>query len=541
MNNTGYEILQDPRRNKGTAFSEKERTKYKLHGLLPTAVETLETQLLRVNEQAEQLQRPINKYVFLLQLLDNNETLFFRTVMDNPAKYMPIIYTPTVGEACMKFGHILRRTRGMYISIENYDKNSIKSVLRNWPIASVKFTVVTDGERILGLGDLGISGMGIPIGKLCLYTACAGVPPEYTLPIVLDAGTNNQALLADPLYPGLKKPRVRGKEYDDFIEAFVSAVNEVFPGICIQWEDFAGTNAINILERYRDKVCTFNDDIQGTASVIVAGLISACRASGVDITKHRFLFLGAGAAAVGIAGLLVKILLLRGVSEEEAYKKIWLFDSKGLVVKSRNDLAVHKIPFAKEDESISDFTEAVRMVNPTAIIGLSTIHGAFTRDIIEHLARVNEKPIIFPCSNPTSHSECTAEEAYKWSGGKAIFASGSPFEEVTVNGKTFTPSQGNNVYIFPAMGLAVYATKAKRVTDEMFVTASHALASQLTDGELNNGLVYPPVKNILQVEREIAVKVAECIFESGLAGIEKPADIRTFIINKMYRPEYIIE
>ncbi len=536
MNKTGYKILHDPRKNKGTAFTADEREKYKLHGLLPSAIETLDTQLFRVNEQVELLSKPINKYVYLLQLLDNNETLFFRTIMDNPVKYMPVIYTPTVGEACTKFGHILRRPRGMYISIN--DKDKIKAILNNWPQKDVRFTVVTDGERILGLGDLGISGMGIPIGKLCLYTACAGVPPEHTLPIVIDAGTNNEELLNDPLYPGLKKHRVRGKEYDDFIEAFVSAVNEVFPGICIQWEDFAGVNAISILEKYRDRICTFNDDIQGTASVIVAGILAACKSSGKDIGEHKFLFLGAGAAAVGIAGLLVKVLMLNGKTRDEAHSNIWLFDSKGLVTKSRDDLARHKTAYAKDEEFVCNFSDAVSMIKPSAIMGLSTINGAFNQEVIEKMAELNQRPIIFPCSNPTSRSECTAEEAYKWSGGRAVFASGSPFEPVELNGKTYTPGQGNNVYIFPAMGLAVFATKAKRVTDGMFIAASYSLASQLTDEELESGLVFPPIKNILQVEAEMAVKIAEYIFDNGLAQVPSPKNIESFIKNKMYRPEY---
>lgn len=538
MDRSGYKILQDPLRNKGTAFTIEEREKYNLNGLLPTAVETLDTQLLRINEQLEFLTKPINKYVFLLQLLDNNETLFFRTIMDNPVKYMPIIYTPTVGEACMKFGHILRRPRGMYISIENYDKKKIKNILKNWPQEDVRFTVVTDGERILGLGDLGISGMGIPIGKLCLYTACAGVPPHHTLPIVLDVGTNNEELLHDPLYPGLKKHRVRGKEYDDFIETFVNAVNDVFPGICIQWEDFAGVNAIDILEKYREKVCTFNDDIQGTASVIVAGLLAASKAAKKNITGQKFLFLGAGAASIGIANLLVQIMMLNGMSHEDAHKRIWLFDSKGLVTKSRTDLAGHKVLFAAEDEFTSSFADAIRTIKPTAIIGLSTMKGAFTKEVIELMSAINEKPIIFPCSNPTSRSECTAEEAYTWSGGRAIFAAGSPFDPVEFNGKTYTPGQGNNVYIFPAMGLAVFATKAKRVTDAMFITAANALASQLTVEDLENGLVFPPIKKILQVEADMAVKIAEYIFDNGLAEVSRPKNIEVFIKEKMYRPEY---
>lgn len=536
MNDIGYKLLHNPRRNKGTAFTKEERTKYSLNGLLPEAVETLETQLMRVNEQVNHFEQPINKYVYLLQLLDNNETLFFKTIMADPVRFMPIVYTPTVGDACMQFGHILRRPRGMYIPITHKDK--IKDILKNWPQKDVRVTVVTDGERILGLGDLGVSGMGIPIGKLCLYTACAGVPPEFTMPIVLDAGTNNESLLADPLYSGLKIHRVRGKEYDDFIDAFVEAINEVFPKICIQWEDFAGPNAIKILEKYRDKVCTFNDDIQGTASVISAGLLTACRFSGTPITEHRFLFLGAGAAAVGIADLLAKVLVEQGLSEKEARSRSWLVDRKGLVVKSRTDLADYKIPFARDEEFVGDFLEAIKKIRPTAIIGVSTIHGAFDQKVIEAMAEINDKPIIFPCSNPTSHSECTAEEAYKWSDGRAIFASGSPFEQVTYKGKTYYPSQGNNVYIFPAVGLAVFATEAKRVTDGMFIAALYSLADQTSEDDMKKGLIFQPIKNILQVATKIAIDVANYIFDQGLARVKRPADMDSFIKNKMYRPEY---
>jgi malate dehydrogenase (oxaloacetate-decarboxylating)(NADP+) len=537
MNKTGYDILHDPERNKGTAFTEDERTKYKLHGLLPPVIEKMDAQLVRVKEQINFLTRPINRYIYLLQLLDNNERLFFKTIMSDPVSYMPVIYTPTVGEACTLFGHILRRPRGMYISI-NYSKKKIKDVLNNWPQKDVRFTVVTDGERILGLGDLGISGMGIPIGKLCLYTACAGVPPRHTLPIVLDCGTNNETLLNDPLYLGLKQQRVRGEKYEEFIDNFVKAVNEVFPGICIQWEDFGGVNAINILSKYRDKICTFNDDIQGTAGVILAGLLSACSSTQMKITDHRFLFLGAGAAAIGVAGLLVKVLIQNGKSQSDSYKDIWLFDSKGLVVDSRNDLAEHKKIYAKNSFFKNDFFEAVKEIKPTAIIGLSTVKGSFTREIIEHMAKLNEKPIIFACSNPTSNSECTAEEAYKFSEGRAIFASGSPFEPVTIQNRTFYPAQGNNVFIFPAMGLAVFAAKAKRITDEMFITAAYSLASQVSTQEINEGSVFPSMKNIMEVEIKTAAKIARYIFENGLAGIRSPKNIEAFIRNKMYDPEY---
>jgi malate dehydrogenase (oxaloacetate-decarboxylating)(NADP+) len=533
---SGYDLIRDPRRNKGTAFTLEERRKYGLEGLLPAQVETLETQMLRVNEQLNQIELSIHKYSYLTNLLETNETLFFNLIMNDPAKFLPLVYTPTVGEACEKFGHIARRVRGLFISIDQKDR--IKEILRNWPEKDIRFTVVTDGGRILGLGDLGICGLGIPIGKLALYTGCAGVPPEYTLPIVLDTGTNNEKYLNDPLYPGLKRNRVTGKAYDDFIEAFVQAINEVFPDICIQWEDFKGIDAIRILNKFRDKVCTYNDDIQGTAAIATAGFISISRLMKRPFVEQKFLFLGAGAAAFGIADLLVQKFKKDGLSREEALEHIWMFDVNGLLVKSRNDLADYQIQFAHKGDFTNDFAKAVLQVKPTAIIGVSTVGGAFNQQVIENMSLVNERPIIFPYSNPTSHSECTAEQAYTWSKGKAVFASGSPFAPVTYKDKTFTPGQGNNVFIFPAMGLAIYATKAKRVTDEMFITAAEAVAEQVTQDDFENGLIYPQVKDIMKVSLNVAVKIAEEIFDSNLAGIKQPRDIKAFIRRKMFTPEY---
>jgi malate dehydrogenase (oxaloacetate-decarboxylating)(NADP+) len=532
----GYEILHDPRLNKGTAFTDEERDRYGLRGLIPEAVETIEQQIVRVHEQVDHFKEPINKYVYLIQMLDNNQTLFFRTIMDDPAKYLPIIYTPTVGEACQKFGHILRRPRGLYISIK--DRHNIAQVLRNWNTHDVRVTVVTDGGRILGLGDLGVCGIGIPIGKLALYTACAGIDPDYTLPIVLDVGTDNEAFLADPLYPGLKERRLRGKEYYEFIDEFVHAVISVFPKICIQWEDFAGPDAAYILNKYRNKVCTFNDDIQGTASVVAAGLIAACKFTGVPITEHKFLFLGAGSAATGIAGLVSRILEGHGLSAEEANNRCWMFNRKGLLTKDRTDLEDYKAPFAHEHAPIADFVTAIEELKPTAIIGVSTIGKAFNRKVIDTMSKINERPIIFPCSNPTSHSECTAEEAFTWTNGKAIFASGSPFDPVVINGKTFIPGQGNNVFIFPAVGMAVLATEAKFVTDEMFICAAEALAEQVTQEMFDTGLIFPSISNILEVSTHIAIKVAKLVFDKGLARVERPEDIEAFIKNKVYFPAY---
>jgi malate dehydrogenase (oxaloacetate-decarboxylating)(NADP+) len=531
-----YSLLYNPRKNKGTAFTKQERLEYGLNGILPDVIESMETQIMRVQEQIENLNKPINKYIYLTGLLDTNETLFFKTIISDPAKYLPLVYTPTVGEACQRLGHIARRPRGLFISIKH--KNKIESILRNWPVEDIRFIVVTDGQRILGLGDLGVCGIGIPIGKLALYTSCAGVPPEHTLPIVLDAGTDNEKFLNDPLYPGIKQKRISGKKYDEFIHAFVKAIEKVYPKVCIQWEDFAGVNAIRILDKYRDKICTFNDDIQGTAAIAVAGFIAVSRLLNKPFKEQKFLFLGAGAAAFGIADMLVKKFQRDGLSKEESYNRCWMFDVNGLLVKSRTDIAEYQKEFAHDSEPSIDFAGSISKIKPTAIIGVSTVGGAFTQQVIENMSAINDRPIIFPYSNPTSHSECTAEQAYTWSKGKAIFASGSPFEPVTYNGKTFTPGQGNNVFIFPALGLAIYATEAKRVTDEMLLTASEAVAEQITEEDFNNGLIYPPIKNIREISVNVAVKIAEEIFKSGLARVKRPKDIRKFIKSKMYEPIY---
>lgn len=424
----GSELLHNPHLNKSTAFTAVERESLGLVGLLPEGLESEETQIQRVMRQLGHKTTDLDKYIYLSALQDNDETLYFKTLMSDPAQFIPLVYTPTVGEACQKFGHILRRPKGLYLSITR--RGQIKEILQHWTERDVRFIVVTDGERILGLGDLGVNGMGIPIGKLSLYTACTGVPPQYTLPITLDVGTNTESLLNDPLYLGLRQPRVRGEEYDAFIEEFVTAVQEVFPGCCIQFEDFANINAIPILERYRYRVCCFNDDIQGTAAVAVGGILAALRLTGGKITEQTFLFLGAGSAGTGIADLLAKLMMQEGLSEAQAMGRCWLFDRQGLIQSSRTDLADFKKPFAHPHAAIDNFADAIADLKPTAIIGVSSLAKAFNQQVIETMARVNQRPIIFPYSNPTSHSECTAEEAYKWSEGRAIFASGSPFPPV---------------------------------------------------------------------------------------------------------------
>ncbi|WP_024507959.1 NAD-dependent malic enzyme [Bradyrhizobium sp. ARR65] len=534
---TGYQLLHNPRLNKGTAFTDAERRAWGLEGLLPPAVTNMALQVARRHAEIAALDNDLQKYLVLSDLQVRNESLYYAVLMSDPATYMPIVYTPTVGEACQKFGHIFRAPRGMYLPITA--RGRLKELLSNWPEKDVRFIVVTDGERILGLGDLGAGGMGIPIGKLALYTACAGVPPQGCLPVVLDVGTNNQALLDDPLYLGLRQHRERGDDYLAFVDEFVEAVQQLYPKCCIQWEDFANFNAVPILARYRDNVCTFNDDIQGTAGIALAGILAASRITGQKLSEQRFLFLGAGSAATGIAELISLAMAREGMDLAAARRHNALFDINGLLVTSRTDLAEFQKPFADDRPPISTFVEAVEAVRPTAIIGVSAVPKLFNREVIEAMARINERPIIFPYSNPTSRSECTAEEAYRWSDGRAIFASGSPFPPVEIAGRRFVPGQGNNVYIFPAMGMAVFATEATRVTDEMFLVAAQALAEQVTEENLSIGLIYPPQSRILEASLHVAERVAACIFHQGLAGVKRPDDIGALIRSRVYRPTYL--
>lgn len=532
----GPALLHDARRNRGSAFTQEQRRSLGIEGLLPPMPDTLQTQVARVHAQLDTLDNDLQKYLFLSDLQARNEVLFYAVLMGDPAAFMPLVYTPTVGEACQKLDHIFRATRGMYLPITA--KGRLREVLANWPQPDVRFIVVTDGERILGLGDLGVGGMGIPIGKLALYTACAGVPPGLTMPITLDVGTNNHALLEDPLYLGLRQERVRGAEYDAFIAEFVEAVQELYPKCCLQWEDFANINAVPILARYRDRICTYNDDIQGTAAVALAGILGSLRISGGTLTEQRFLFLGGGSAATGIATLISEAMALEGLPIEQARERIWLFDVNGLMVASRTDIADFQRPFAHDHPPIARFVDAVEALKPNGIIGVSTVPKLFDRPVIEAMARINPRPIIFPYSNPTSRSECTAEEAYRWSDGRAVFASGSPFPPVEINGRKFVPGQGNNVYIFPAIGMAVLATEAKRVTEPMFIIAAKAVAEQVTAADLEMGLIYPPTSNIFEASLHTAARIATYIFDQGLARIPRPADIEAHVRSMAYRPVY---
>jgi len=532
---TGLALLQDPALNKGTAFTEKERDALDLRGLLPPHVHTQEEQVTRVLNNLRRLSDPLDKFVALNALHDRNEALFFRVLCDNIDEMQPLVYTPTVGLACQKFGLVFQRPRGVFISAK--DKGQIAEVLCNWPYQA-GIIVVTDGERILGLGDLGANGMGIPVGKLSLYVACAGVNPQLCLPVTIDVGTNNEALLKDPFYIGLRQHRMTGAAYDELIEEFITAARKVFPGVVIQFEDFANHNAFRMLHKYRDRICTFNDDIQGTASVVLAGLFSALRITGGKLSDQKILFLGAGEAATGIADLVASAMVAQGLSESAAHQRCWLVDSKGLVIKSRTDLAPHKIPYAQEHAPIGDFLSAIKALKPTAIIGVSAVGGAFTKDVLEEMARINKRPIVFALSNPTSQAECDAEQGYRWTGGRALFACGSPFDPVKVNGKTFVPRQGNNSYIFPGVGLGVIASHAQHITDDMFMAAAHTLAHLVTESDLEQGSLYPALPRIREVSAQIATAVADTAYKNGLAGKAKPQDVLADVQSQMYDPHY---
>lgn len=532
----GLEVLHDPYANKGTAFTEEERDALGLRGLLPPHVHTQSEQVARILENLRRKPTDLEKYVFLIGLQERNTRLFYRTVMENLEEMMPLIYTPTVGQACQEYGHIFRRAQGMFISIR--DRGRVAEMLDNWPHDDVRVIVVTDGERILGLGDQGANGMGIPVGKLSLYTACAGIRPDQCLPVTLDVGTNNKDLREDPLYIGLPLERERGEAYDALIEEFFEAAQKRFPNVLVQLEDFGNTNAFRLLEYYRTRACTFDDDIQGTASVTLAGIYSALRITGKPLTEQKFLFLGAGEAGIGIGELIVSALVAEGMDEAEARSRNWFVDSRGLVVKSRTDLAHHKLAFAHDVEFLPDLLSAIHAFKPTAIIGVAGQARMFTEEVVKAMAEYNERPMIFALSNPTSKSECTAEQAYTWTEGNAIFASGSPFPTFEYEGRTFVPGQANNSYIFPGVGLGVVVSRASRVTDSMFFEAAKTLASLVTDEDLAMGRIYPALTRIREVSAHIATAVAEDAFAQDLANIERPADLMGLVQSEMYDPTY---
>ena len=507
-----------------------------MRGLLPPRIFSQAEQALHIINNVRRKANDLEKYLYITGLQNRNESLFYRVLIDNMEELTPIIYTPTVGQACQEYSRIFSEPRGIFIT--KYDCGSVKKILKNWPHKNVRVIVVTDGERILGLGDLGSNGMGIPVGKLSLYTACAGIDPKLCLPVTIDVGTNNQELLNAPDYIGLREPRLRGREYDSLIKEFMAAAAKLFPGVMIQMEDFGNLNAFRLLEACRDKYCMFNDDIQGTASVALAGLYSALRITGGRLSDQRLLFLGAGEAAIGIGNLVSSAMMEEGLSLNAAHRNCWFVDSKGLVVGSRTDLAEHKRPYAHDYPFHKDLLSAVEAVRPTAIIGVSGQPNTFTPDILKAMSRINDRPIVFALSNPTSKAECTAEEAYRHTDKRAIFASGSPFPDVNIDGQTFVPGQANNAYIFPGVGLGVLASEASRVTDEMFTAAAKSLVQQVTADDLKIGRIYPSLKLIREVSANIAVAVAKVVFARGLTQMPKPADLPGHIKSIMYDPNF---
>ncbi|XP_077977614.1 NADP-dependent malic enzyme-like [Glandiceps talaboti] len=537
----GFTVIRNQRCNKGLAFSLEERQMLGIQGLLPPAVISQDVQIDRIMENFYRQSSDLHKYSYLMDLQDINEKLFYRVLNDYLEEMMPIVYTPTVGLACQKYGHIYRRPRGLFLTI--HDRGQVEKILENWPERDVKAIVVTDGERILGLGDLGANGMGIPVGKLALYTACAGVDPSQTLPVCIDVGTDNKELLNDPMYIGLRMPRVRSQEYDELIDEFMQAVVKRYGEHClIQFEDFGNHNAFRFLEKYKDNYCTFNDDIQGTASVTVAGILASLRVTGKKLSENKFVFQGAGEAAIGIANLLVTAMQEDGLTTEEARKRIWLVDSKGLVVKNRpvGGLNRQKETFAHEHEPISHLCDVVKALKPSAIIGVAAVQGAFSRDIIQSMVELNEHPVIFALSNPTSKAECTAEEAYTYTNGKCLFASGSPFDPVTLpGGKTLHPGQGNNAYIFPGVALGIILCGMKRVHDADFLVAAKELANQVTNAHLAEGRLYPPLATVREVSIKIATKVMEHAYKNNKATVfPEPQDKDTYIRRRLYSTKY---
>ena len=525
--------MRDPALDKSTAFTIEERERYGLTGLLPPAVFTQDQQVRRVMANIRRKNSDIERYIFLRQLQDRNERLFFRIVMDHVREIMPLIYTPTVGEACREFAHIFRQTHGMYIT--RRERGRVRRVLQNWPHKDVRVVVVTDGERILGLGDLGANGMGIPIGKLALYVACAGIHPEQCMPVMLDVGTQNEELRAQAMYLGMRESRLRGNAYQGLVDEFMDAIARTYPNALVQFEDFSTPNAIGLLARHRDRVLCFNDDIQGTAAVALAGVYASTRVSGVPFRDLRVLFLGAGSAATGIADLMHSALMDEELSDEQARARLWFVDRKGLITQSRSDVADYSRPYAAAHEPL-DFHDAIRAHRPHVLIGATGSPGAFDETAIRLMAEVCERPTIFALSNPTSRAECTAEQAYEFSDCRALFASGSPFNPVSLNGRLFRPGQGNNVYIFPGVGLGTLFAGATTIADRLFTTAARALAAQITEDDLAVGALYPPLDNIRDVSAGVAVAVASQVYRDS--GRPVPEDLDTAIRSSMFDPTY---
>ena len=531
----GTRWLSDALTNRGTAFTDEERRRLGLEGLLPPRVESLPEQLMRVLEAVRAKARALDKYLLLSALQRENATLFYRVVLDHLEELLPIVYTPTVGEACLNWSRIYERPQGLYIAARH--RGRVAEILKNWPHRP-RIIVVTDGGRILGLGDLGANGMGIPIGKLALYTVCGGVPPELCLPVTIDVGTDNEPLRGDPFYLGTREPRLSGAAYDAQLEEFVCAAQQVFPDVIVQFEDFNNHCAFGLLERYRTRLCCFNDDIQGTGAMGLAGLQAAARIVGKPLADQRILFVGAGEACLGIGGLVVRAMRRDGVPDSEARRRCLFVDSHGLLVASRADLAPHKRAFAQDLAPQSDLPAIIERFQPTVLIGACAVSGAFSQPVLAALARVSVRPIVFALSNPTSKSECTAEQAYAWTQGRAIFASGSPFDPVELGGRVNAPGQANNACVFPGVGLGLLASGATRVTDEMLLAAADAVSRQVSDADLERGRIFPAASRLRDVAAAVAIAVAETAYEQGCASKPRPRDVRAEILSFMYEPRY---
>ena len=529
----GFDVLRDKTLNRSIAFRRSERDRLGLRGLLPHRVSTTRQMVQRVMLNLERLPRDIDRYMQLSALQERNERLFYRTVIEHIDTILPLIYTPTVGEACREFSHIAREPKGLFVTPD--DRGQIRRLLANWPQRDVRVIVVTDGQRILGLGDLGANGMGIPVGKLALYSACAGIDPEKCLPVTLDVGTNNETLLSDVLYLGYPHRRLAGKAYFDLVDEFVSAVQSRYPDALIQFEDFLTPNAYALLEKYRDRVLCFNDDIQGTAAVALAGVYAATRITGVSFRDLRIMFLGAGSAATGIADLMTTAFVDDGLTVDEARGHLWFVDLNGLVVKGRRDLMPHNLPYAHDHEPLA-FVEAIDAIRPHVLIGATGAPGTFTQAVIGRMTAINSRPVIFALSNPTSKAECTAEQAYAWSGGRAVFASGSPFAPVAVEGRILRPAQGNNAYVFPGLGLGAVACRARIMPDELFLAAARTLAGMVRQGDLDQGSLYPPLRGIRKLSLAIAVSVATKAYAMNLSREKRPKSLRRHIERMMYEP-----
>lgn len=531
--------LRDPGLNKGTAFTHAERVRLAIDGLLPPRVETLQAQVARVMANVRAQSAALEKYRYLAALQGENETLFYRAVLEYPDELLPVIYTPTVGEACLEWSRIYERPRGLYLTARQ--RGRVAAILRGWPRGPVGVIVVTDGGRILGLGDLGANGMGIPIGKLALYTACAGIPPQACLPVVIDVGTDNEPLRNDALYIGERAARMRGALWDELLDEFLIATQQVFPGAIVQFEDFNAPCAFRLLERYRHRLCCFNDDVQGTGAMGLAGLYAACRALHSALTEQRILFVGAGEACLGIGATVIAALREQGLSEAQARQRCWFMDSKGLVVSGRRDLAEHKRRFAQAFSPVPDLLGAIEQIKPTVVVGATGQPGLFTQPALEAMARLNARPVIFALSNPTSKAECTPEQAYRWTQGRALFACGSAVAPVGFGGCMHTPGQANNAHIFPGVGLGLTVSRARRVSDEMFLAAAQTLAAQVSDEDLKRGRLFPAATRMREVAAAVALAVARVAYRQGAAAAAEPADLAREIARAMYQPDYAAE